>query len=107
MVDADLRNIIGQIEVRLERGSNQTKAVVQIQIEAPVQLLIGTDLLSSLGILFLLFNISKPRKIVQEVYNSKLPAIKEQGDIEKREDLNTTEALILLLNHIPSHLDCL
>ena len=30
-------NIIGQIEVRLERGSNQTKAVVQIQKEAPVQ----------------------------------------------------------------------
>ena len=32
-------NIIGQIEVRLERGSNRTKAVVQIQNEAPVQLL--------------------------------------------------------------------
>ena len=53
-------NIIGQIKVRLERGSNQTKAGVQIQNEAPVQLLIGTDLLSSLGVLFLLFNISKP-----------------------------------------------
>ena len=47
-------NIIGQIEVRLERGSSQTKAVVQIQNEVPVQLLIGTDLLSSLGVLFLL-----------------------------------------------------
>ena len=46
-------NIIGQIEVMLERGSNQTKAVV------PVRLLIGTGLLSSLGVLFLLFNISK------------------------------------------------
>ena len=42
-------NIIGQIEVNLERGSNQTKAVVQIQNKALVKLLIGTDLLPSLG----------------------------------------------------------
>ena len=57
-------NIIGQIEVRLERGSNQTKAVVQIQNEAPVQLLIGTDLLSSLGILFLL---KEPKMHLSEI----------------------------------------
>ena len=44
-------NIIGQIEVRLERGSNRTKAVVQIQKQVPMQLLIGTDLLSSLVLL--------------------------------------------------------
>ena len=62
--------LIGQIEVRLERGSNQTKAVVQIQIEAPVQLLIGTDLLSSLWVLFLLFNISKPRKKLYRRYTT-------------------------------------
>ena len=29
-------NIVGQIEVKLERGSNQTRAVVQIQNKAPV-----------------------------------------------------------------------
>ena len=57
-------NIIGQIEVRLERGSNQTKAVVQIQNEAPVQLLIGTDLLSSLGVLFLL---KEPKMHLSEI----------------------------------------
>jgi len=47
-------NIIGQIEVTLERGSHRTKALVQIQNKAPVQLLIGTDLLPSLGVIFLL-----------------------------------------------------
>ena len=45
-------NIIGQIEVKLETGSNQTKAVVQIQNRAPVQPLIGTDLLPFLGVFF-------------------------------------------------------
>ena len=33
----------------MERGSIRTKAVVQIQNDAPLQLLVGTDLLHSLG----------------------------------------------------------
>ena len=33
----------------MERGSIRTKAVVQIQNDAPLELLVGTDLLHSLG----------------------------------------------------------
>ena len=36
-------NIIGQVEVNLERGSIRTKVVVQIQNDAQLQLLVGTD----------------------------------------------------------------
>ena len=97
-------NIIGQTEVRLERCSNQTKAVVQNKNVAPVQLLIGIDLLSSLGVLFLLKEpkMSQSHQIqydlVQDITlslqaNEFVPAIKEQSDIERREDLNMTEAL--------------
>ena len=42
-------HIIGQAEVSLKRGSIRTKAVVQIQNDAPPQLLVVTDLLHSLG----------------------------------------------------------
>ena len=41
--------IIGQVEVSLERGSIRIKAVVQIQNDAPLQLLVDKDLLHSLG----------------------------------------------------------
>ena len=97
-------SIIGQIEVRLERGSNQTKAVVQIQNEAPVQLFIGTDLLSSLGVLFLL---KEPKMHLSEIQYDLLqnttlnlqatefvPAIKEKGDdVERCKNLHTTGVL--------------
>ena len=87
-------NIIGQIEVRSERGSNQTKVVVQVQKEAPVQLLIGTDLLSSLGVLFLL---KEPKMLLSEIQYDLLqnnttefvPAIKQKGDGVERCEIIT------------------
>ena len=93
-------NIIGQIEVKLERGSNQTKAVVQIQKEAPVQLLIGTDLLSSLGVLFLLKEIKMGQSQIQYdlLQNITLnlqatefvPAIEEKVNVERQEATKST-----------------
>ena len=43
-------NIIGQMEVKLSLSNAVVTAVVQVQKDAPVDLLLGTDLLASLGI---------------------------------------------------------
>ena len=51
-------HIIDQVEVSLERYFIRTKVVVQIQNVAPLQLLVDTDLLHSLGDFLLL----KPEK---------------------------------------------
>ena len=93
-------DIVGQIEVKLERGSNQTKAVVQIQKEAPVQLLIGTDLLSSLGVLFLLKETKMGQSQIQYdlLQNTTLnlqatefvPAIEEKVNVEGQEATKST-----------------
>ena len=95
-------NIIGQIEVNLERGSNQTKAVVQIQNKAPVQLLIGTDLLPSLGVLFLLKEPVVGQGQIQHdllqnttwspLATKPLPAITEQSNAERHDHESSSSA---------------
>ena len=89
----------------MERGSNQTRAVVQIQNKAPVQLLIGTDLLPSLGVLFLLKGPMVGQGQIQydllqnttwsPLATKPLPAIAEQSNAKKRNHESLSRAVAM------------
>ena len=51
--------IVRQVQARLARAGHQVKAIVQVQRRAPAKLLIGTDLLSQLGFLFVSTGVEK------------------------------------------------
>ena len=111
-------NIIGQIEVNLERGSNQTKVVVQIQNKAPVELLIGKDLLPSLGVLFLLKEPVVSQGYIQHdllqnttwspLATKPLPAITEQSNAERHdhESSSSAEAMELASVNVQPEKEC-
>lgn len=51
-------NTVCQIKVSISQGEHSTESVVQVQKAAPVDLLLGTDVHSQLGILVLMCNSS-------------------------------------------------
>ena len=59
-------NLVGQLQVTLTRGNHTTDAVIQVQKDAPVQLLLGTDLQPLPGFSFLMEDECETMDLLQK-----------------------------------------
>ena len=71
----DPLSIIRQVAVKVSRGNHTCEATVLVQKHAPLDLLVGTDLLSSLGFRFLqIGEANRARDLLQETEWDVIPA---------------------------------
>ena len=59
-------NLVCQLQVTLTRGNHTTDAVIQVQKDAPVELLLGTDLQPLLGFSFLMEDECETTDLLQQ-----------------------------------------
>ena len=81
-----------QVRAKLSRGSYSIEAYVQIQKDAPVELLLGTDLQSQLGFLFL--------DVVDQKHPLNLLETKAIDDCNRDHDETPTQGQVCLLQAV-------
>ena len=88
--------VVRQIQTTLAHPGHEVKAVVQVQREAPARLLIGTDLLSQLGFLFVRTEVDQDD--VDLLEDRKLAACSDQPERREsgQEEKQTPGAVCLL-----------
>ena len=80
-------NLVGQISLTLTRGEYEFEAVVQIQKEAPIDLLVGTDVLPHLGFAV----IERSQGVARNLFKSETPTVlgSDLSDLETAAPLVT------------------
>ena len=94
-------NLVRELEVEISRAGYSTKAVIQVHVGATVDLLLGTDLMSSLGFSLQAKGIDETTHDLLDSSPSHQP--EDQESLSKDEEWNPTVRLIQAVKLPPRH----